>query len=115
MKLELAALGLAAALGGGALYASRVSDAGHIRADTLPPKIYKVPAFEYHIVSEAEMKRVYQANGGIVGGGKVDGFQGRKDDGTIVVFTTRPKFVNDDPTCTLGHEVQHIIWRDYHK
>ena len=115
MKLEIAAVA-AAVLSGGILFASHQTNrVDIIKADTAPPKVYTVPAFEYHVVSQKELSRIYRANGGKTGGGKLFGFQGKKADGTVVVFTTQPRTVDDEATCTLGHEVQHIIWGKYHE
>lgn len=115
MKLEIAAGITALVVGGGALFAShRTNRVDMIKADTSAPKVYTVPAFEYHIVTRKELRRIYEASGGKTGGGDIMGFTGRTPDGKIVVFTSPPRIVNDEQTCTLGHEVQHLIWGAYH-
>lgn len=74
-------------------------------------------AFQWRIVDREEMLAVYMNSGEEVPeGGDLDGFVGR-DPGTDgwVVYTTRPTRLDDRATCTLGHEVLHIVAGDYHK
>lgn len=87
-----------------------------IKAETTPPQTYEVPSFTYHIVTDEELRRIYKVNGMKLKEGDIlYGFTGKDDKGRWHVFTTRPRIVNGDATCTLGHEVQHIIWGKYHE
>lgn len=83
--------------------------------DLPPPKSISIPAFDWYIVSDEEMRDIYERSGKVVpNGGILLGFQGNHN-GKQVIITPAPKFVDDEATCTLGHEVMHIAFGDYHK
>lgn len=74
-------------------------------------------AFQWRIVEKEELLAVYMnSDQELPEGGELDGFVGR-DPGTLswVIYTTRPTRLDDRATCTLGHEVLHIVAGDYHK
>jgi len=78
--------------------------------------IHVIPSFTWHIVDEAELRRVYaEAGMPLTEGQKLHGFVGTMPDGSIAVATLPPKIVDDQPTCTLGHEVMHLALGGYHK
>ena len=72
--------------------------------------------FEWRIVDKATLRAVY-ANSGmpITSDDHLDGFAGYDATGTWVIYTTKPQRLDDRATCTLGHEVLHIVAGDYHR
>lgn len=80
-----------------------------------PPKSITIPTFDWYIVSEAEMRDVYERSGQVIPeGGELKGITGLNN-GQQVVITPPPVYVDDEVACTLGHEVMHIAFGDYHK
>lgn len=71
--------------------------------------------FEWRIVDPQQLRAIY-ANSGmpITDDDHLDGFTGFDATGTWVIYTTRPQRLDDRATCTLGHEVLHIVAGDYH-
>lgn len=66
-----------------------------------------VPEFEWRVLSQEVLdKQCGQHVYGCVGTNLVTG---RK-----VVYTLPPRYVDDSPTRTLGHEVMHLVYGDYH-
>lgn len=87
-----------------------------ITAELAEGTIIEIKTFEWRIVSEKELKEIYIASGKeLYPGQELKGFSGvdlltRK----AVVYTTSPKYVDDDATTTLGHEVIHLAVGPYH-
>ena len=81
-----------------------------------PADAYVVPAFEWRIRSNDQLREIY-ANSGMPlrDGHKLHGFVGTAPDGRHVIYTTRPRTVDDQVACTLGHEVMHLALGDYHR
>jgi len=46
---------------------------------------------------------------------RLHGFAGRLPDGSAVIYTLPPERLDDQATCTLGHEILHITHGDYHR
>lgn len=77
---------------------------------------FQVPAFQWRVVDQQELERVWVAGGKQLRDGEVlRGFVGRLPDGTYVVYTKPPKFVDDREVTTLGHEVLHVVIGEYHR
>jgi len=73
-------------------------------------------SFEWHIVSQEELRRKFREAGGELPDGKeLQGFTGPRGDGRPVVYTLPPERLDDQATCTLGHEILHITHGDYHR
>lgn len=72
--------------------------------------------FEWRIRDAATLRAQYEAAGMAPGEqDRLYGFAGiDTSTGARVVYTLPPKQVNDDITCTLGHEVMHLALGDYH-
>ena len=81
-----------------------------------PADAYAVPAFEWRIRTNEQLRATY-ANSGMQlrDDQRLHGFVGIAPDGRQVVYTTRPKRVDDAVACTLGHEVMHLALGDYHR
>ena len=74
-----------------------------------------VPAFEWRMADPLALKAAYVANGQVVPDGtELHGFAGVLPDGTRVIYTLPPVRVDDEATCTLGHEVMHLALGSYH-
>lgn len=72
-------------------------------------------AIEWRIVSRPELERVYRESGMPLGErDRLHGFAGFDGD-EAVVYTLPPVRVDDQATCTLGHEVMHIALGGYHQ
>lgn len=81
----------------------------------VPPGPHAVE-FEWRTVSPQELRAAYVANGRAIGNDdKLDGFVGIDSRGQWVVYTTLPQRLDDRATCTLGHEVLHIVAGAYHR
>lgn len=83
--------------------------------------VIHVPAFEWHVMEPKDYIRAYE-NAGMVGPvradlpeGKLLGFAGYLEDGTLVVVTPPPRYVDDEVTTTLGHEVLHLVLGEFHR
>ena len=86
-----------------------------VRYEDADKSVYHIPAMEWHVVSEAEMLRMYKSAGmELRQGDKLKGFAGRCA-GVPCIVTTRPKYVDDGVVMTVGHEFMHIALGDYHK
>lgn len=84
------------------------------RIEPPPAGVYSLSA-DWHVVSEAELRRVYADAGmPLDKGQKLHGFVGVRN-GRNVIYTTGPRHVDDAATCTLGHEFLHIALGSYHK
>lgn len=113
-RFAIAGLGTFALLG--VLSAPNYRPGETIKANT-SARVIQVPAFEWHIVSEDELRRIYEKAGGHVPqGGDLKGFSAvDPKTGKRLIFTTQPRRVDDDVTTTFGHEVMHITFGDYHR
>lgn len=73
-------------------------------------------AVEWRIVDRPALEQIYRAAGMELGDRQsLRGFAGTLPDGRAVVYTLPPERVDDDATCTLGHEVMHVALGSYHK
>lgn len=80
-----------------------------------PPKKITIPSFDWYIMSKAELRAVYERSDmEVPPGAELHGFTGIHN-GKRVVITAPPATVDDDATLTLGHEVMHIAFGDYHQ
>lgn len=81
-----------------------------------PADAYEIPPFEWRIRTNDELRAIY-ANSGmhLRDEHRLHGFVGRAPDGRHVIYTTRPRTVDDQVACTLGHEVMHLALGDYHR
>lgn len=81
-----------------------------------PDSVVPVAAFEWRVVSQAELERVYREAGmPITEQDRLHGFVGKTSDGRHVIYTLPPRTVDDAITKTLGHEVMHLALGDYHR
>jgi len=79
-------------------------------------EVVDLPAVQWRVVDPATMQQVYRNSGKtLADGAQLQGFAGTAPDGTHVVYTLAPKTVDDQVTCTLGHEMMHIAIGSYHK
>lgn len=83
--------------------------------------VIHVPAFEWHVMEPKDYIQVYE-NAGMVGPVRADlpkgrllGFAGYLEDGTLVVVTPPPRYVDDEVATTLGHEVMHLVLGEFHR
>ena len=75
-----------------------------------------VPAFEWRMADPLALKAAYLHSGQVVpDGAELHGFAGVLPDGTRVIYTLPPVRVDDEATCTLGHEVMHLALGSYHQ
>lgn len=81
-----------------------------------PADAYDIPPFEWRIRTNEQLRAIY-ANSGVVlrDEHRLHGFVGTAPDGRNVIYTTRPRTVDDQVACTLGHEVMHLALGDYHR
>lgn len=81
-----------------------------------PADAYEIPPFEWRIRTNEQLRAIY-ANSGMPlrDGHKLHGFVGTDAAGRHVIYTTRPRTVDDAVACTLGHEVMHLALGDYHR
>ena len=81
-----------------------------------PADSYAIPEFEWRIRSAEDLRAVYANSGEVLGKDQViEGFVGTDAHGRDVIYTKRPKTVDDAVACTLGHEVMHLALGDYHR
>lgn len=74
-----------------------------------------VASFIWKVRTPEQLETIYITNGEVLSEMEtVDGFVGKDPLGNYVVYTASPKFVDDEVTCTLGHEVMHIALGDFH-
>lgn len=76
-----------------------------------------IPRVVWRIRSPEQLKAEYQAAKGGQNLGPMDslqGFSATGSDGTVYVYTLRPKTMDDEVTLTLGHEVMHTVLGGYH-
>lgn len=77
--------------------------------------VHQLPQIEWRIVGAPELRRVYADAGmPLAAGDKLHGFVGEQS-GRVVIYTLPPRRVDDQPTCTLGHELLHVAIGDYHR
>ena len=70
---------------------------------------------EWRVVSEDELRRVYvEAGMPLDKTQKLHGFAGMHN-GKTVIYTMPPRYVDDQATLTLGHEVLHVAIGSYHQ
>jgi hypothetical protein len=76
-----------------------------------------VEPIELRIRTNEELQRIYADAGvQIPEGRELRGFIGRDlDTGRTVIYLPPPKYVDDDVTCSLGHEVMHAAFGKYHR
>lgn len=81
-----------------------------------PGTVIHLPPIEWHVLSEEDMVRVYTEQGGmtISEGQALDGFAASQGD-RIMVFTRPPRYVDDQVTLVLGHEIMHVALGEYHQ
>lgn len=76
----------------------------------------QLPAIEWRIRTQEELNDIYRKNGNhLPEGMAADGFIGRDGDLRVVMYTLRPTRLNDRTTCTIGHEILHEAYGNYHK
>lgn len=81
-----------------------------------PADAYAIPSFEWRIRSSDELRAIYARSGmRLQDGQRLHGLVGTAPDGRHVIYTTRPRHVDDQVACTLGHEVMHLALGDYHR
>lgn len=74
-----------------------------------------LPSIEWRVVDQAQLIAVYRKSGlEVPEGQQLDGFAGMDSRGVHVVYTLPPRRVDDQVTCTLGHEVMHVALGKYH-
>lgn len=74
-----------------------------------------VPEFTWKVRSQHDLETIYRTNGQMLTErDKLHGFVGIDPDGSYVIYTPAPSRVDDQVTCTLGHEVMHIALGNYH-
>lgn len=79
-----------------------------------PGDVYPLPPVEWRVVGRPELERVYRESGMPLGErDRLHGFVGTHN-GQWIVYTLPPSRVDDQATCTLGHEIMHIALGDYH-
>lgn len=77
--------------------------------------VIHLPPMDWYIVDREELVRLYEENGQrIPPGGQLEGISGIVN-GRNAVITTAPKYVDDEVTLTLGHEVMHVAFGKYHQ
>ena len=78
--------------------------------------VINIPAVQWVVADKSTMMDVYRNSGmDIAEGASLKGFVGTRDDGTQVMYTLAPEYVDDDATLTVGHEVLHLAIGDYHR
>lgn len=76
--------------------------------------VYYIPATEWRIVSEQDMRKIYiDAGMPLQDAQELQGFVGTVG-GKSVIYTTTPDRVDGVVTTTLGHEVMHLTLGAYH-
>ncbi len=82
-----------------------------------PGDRYELPPITWYVVDKETLASEYQRFGmEIPEGHEIRGFVGtRHSDGKQVIYSLPPKYVNDESTRDLGHELLHIAIGDYHK
>lgn len=76
----------------------------------------QLPAIEWRIRTQSELNEIYTKYGKHLRSGEIaEGFIGRDGDGRVIMYTTRPQRLDDHATCTIGHEILHEAFGDYHK
>lgn len=77
---------------------------------------YHLPPIEWRIRDAQGLRAAYVNSGmTLTNDQKLEGFVGLDEKGRTVVYTMRPKTVDDSVACTLGHEVMHVALGNYHK
>lgn len=83
-----------------------------------PPSVgsdIEVPSFMWKLRSQHDLETIYKTNGQILtDDDRLYGFVGIASDGRYVIYTAEPRYVDDEVSCTLGHEVMHLVLGDYH-
>ena len=78
--------------------------------------IITIPSVEWRVVDQATLEREYRRAGmALTKGDKLHGFAGVTSSGKYVVYTLPPKYVDDEVTVTLGHEIEHVVLGSFHK
>ena len=76
----------------------------------------QIPAMEWRVVDREGLMKVYRNSGlDTPQGQQLEGFAGVDGSGANVIYTLPPRTVDDQVTCTLGHEVLHVALGKYHK
>lgn len=83
---------------------------------TIPPGQQTIPNTVWIPTPERELNHIYntRTDRKLPPGAQLHGFTGRLPDGTYVIYSPMPKRVDDQATCTLGHEVLHVLYGQYH-
>lgn len=77
----------------------------------------QLPAMVWRIRDPQGLREEYAAaNGGRELGAleSLQGFAAKGSSGTVYIYTLPPRYVDDEVTLTLGHEVMHVVLGDYH-
>jgi hypothetical protein len=94
-------------------YSSRLTN--KVRIDGLENPYFYKGVVEVKMVDQKTLYSLYEKYGKKVPtNGNLKGFAGRGEDGRCVIFITPVKKVDDDATLTLGHELLHCMWGNYH-
>ena len=79
--------------------------------------VIALPAVDWYIVDEQKMRDIYVNSGvpleetsRLYGFAAVDPATGKN-----VIVTPPPKYVDDEVTCTVGHEMMHVAFGAYHE
>lgn len=81
-----------------------------------PGEVFYLPPVEWRVVSQETLSKEYVAAGKVITADqRLEGFIGHRPDGTVVIYTKVPRTVDDQATCTLGHELMHEALGAYHK
>lgn len=81
-----------------------------------PGDVVQIAAVEWRVVDQATLVRLYTESGmDLRKEDKLEGFTARDlVSGRLVIYTTPPRVVDDQVTCTVGHEMLHVALGDYH-
>ena len=80
-----------------------------------PGDTINVQPIEWRVVDRETLVRVYRNSGKqLPKGGQLEGFAGVRENGQAVIYTLAPRNVDDQVTCTIGHEFLHVALGEYH-
>lgn len=80
-----------------------------------PGDTIAVAEFEWRVVDRDALMAIYRNSGlDLAAGQQLEGFAGVDANGVSVIYTLPPRTVDDQVTCTVGHEVMHIALGKYH-
>lgn len=76
----------------------------------------QLPPVEWRVVDAHALLQVYRNSGlEVPQHNQLEGFVGVDSDGRPVIYTLPPRTVDDQVTCTVGHEVMHVALGNYHR